>query len=85
MGRSEDKSLKVSWEWAMSRCKHDFWVLPRCWRSLDLWKDEVYVPSSVTVVPFILPELSGNGMKFVFEKGASSIVVLDIVLGSLPR
>ncbi|GBM39755.1 hypothetical protein AVEN_107172-1 [Araneus ventricosus] len=52
----------------MSRCKHDFWSLPRCWGSLELWKDEEEVSSSVTVVPLILPELGGNCMKFLFEE-----------------
>ncbi|GBO23632.1 hypothetical protein AVEN_207429-1 [Araneus ventricosus] len=33
----------------------------------DLWKDEVDVPSSVIVVPFILPELVGDGMEFLLE------------------
>ncbi|GBM38359.1 hypothetical protein AVEN_75995-1 [Araneus ventricosus] len=51
----------------MPRCKHDSWSFPRCWGSLDLRKDEVDVPSSVTVVPFTLPELGRDGMKILFQ------------------
>ncbi|GBN19952.1 hypothetical protein AVEN_205410-1 [Araneus ventricosus] len=57
----------------MCRCKHDFWSLPWSWESLDLWKDEVDVPSIVTAVPFILPELGEDGMKILLET-----IILDI-------
>ncbi|GBO24092.1 Solute carrier family 22 member 5, partial [Araneus ventricosus] len=67
IGRSEANSLKVIRERDMSRGKYDFWSFLRCWGSFDLWKDEVDVPSSVIVVPFILPELVGDGMEFLLE------------------
>ncbi|GBM57023.1 hypothetical protein AVEN_85495-1 [Araneus ventricosus] len=51
-----------------ARRKHDFWSLPRSWGSADLWKDKVDAPSSFTVVPFILSELGGNGMKFLLRE-----------------
>ncbi|GBN14319.1 hypothetical protein AVEN_208791-1 [Araneus ventricosus] len=61
---SEERLDRLGSPWSVNA----FGVLPAVRADSRLEHGEVDVPSSVIVVPFILPELGGNGVKFRSEE-----------------